>query len=966
MISSGTVGDVVRRAESHWLSTALDATGAGRRMVVELVGEPGSGKTWLLRRVANDARSRGLTVLNGQCRAADNPSLHPFREMFDTAAIQRSAHRRIGPPQCRASDRLASRRPEENGAQEPLPRWETLHAALERRLADAGVILLDDFQAADRASVDFLLHLLRHPLTVPYLLVVAHRARQASACVRDALSDAALRGEADRVALGTLSLAQAAELIGLPPADSRVRALHRAGGGNPLYLQALAHTALGTRADGPSDPARDQFEALDTTDPFVARILAEIEPLAPEETAVVTAAAALDDPFDLAELAAVAQLDLTSTCRAVGQLTRRDLFREHGDHALFEFRHPVVKRSAYWRLDACARSGAHRRALAVLSLRGAPVQRRAIHLERIMYGLTAEDRRVLAEAAARAPRPELAVRWLESALRSHRVDGGDPAEYQDLRLRYARALGAVGRPQECLLVLDELLGALPPEAGETRVEAVALHSLVSCGQAGYAQARARLSAELSSMPHDPPPGAAPLVLAQGIAELFGGSRPPAERLDLAVRLAREGGGRLVTAGALALTALARLYDGDPVAAERAVSASRQAAGELTEEEVASHPEYLAMLGWAELLLSRFPDAETHFARGVLAARRGGSRQVLAALLCGLSGVHHEAGRPAESRRSADEAAEAVRLSGAYNVRRLALALRARAAAWDDHGDLVEMLELAERAFSDGQPRSPRWDGLAVAYLVQAMWMKKDHRRCVTILTAAGGGSALRDLPPFLRPMCFETLTAAAVCLGRHDEAVGWADQAELAAAPVPAQRAYARVARADLLIQSDPRAAIALYRQSAELFAAAGMADARSRMLARAARSAALAGQWEDFADLLAMARGVTGTRWETRLARDLRDGRLGLAPGGPSPREPEPLAVLTRREREVAEIVATGKRTREIAQELRLSPRTVDVHLARIYRKLNLSSRTALGHLVTSMPAQLAVPARRPELSGT
>ncbi|MGW2850345.1 response regulator transcription factor [Streptomyces sp. NPDC001274] len=56
---------------------------------------------------------------------------------------------------------------------------------------------------------------------------------------------------------------------------------------------------------------------------------------------------------------------------------------------------------------------------------------------------------------------------------------------------------------------------------------------------------------------------------------------------------------------------------------------------------------------------------------------------------------------------------------------------------------------------------------------------------------------------------------------------------------------------------------------------------------------------------------------------------------------------MLTVREREVAGIVGTGKKTREIAQELSVSPRTVDAHLTRIYRKLNISSRAALARLM-------------------
>jgi DNA-binding CsgD family transcriptional regulator len=55
------------------------------------------------------------------------------------------------------------------------------------------------------------------------------------------------------------------------------------------------------------------------------------------------------------------------------------------------------------------------------------------------------------------------------------------------------------------------------------------------------------------------------------------------------------------------------------------------------------------------------------------------------------------------------------------------------------------------------------------------------------------------------------------------------------------------------------------------------------------------------------------------------------------------PLAALTSREREIARLAATGATTRSMARQLFVSPRTVDAHLARIYRKLDVRSRAGL-----------------------
>ncbi len=69
----------------------------------------------------------------------------------------------------------------------------------------------------------------------------------------------------------------------------------------------------------------------------------------------------------------------------------------------------------------------------------------------------------------------------------------------------------------------------------------------------------------------------------------------------------------------------------------------------------------------------------------------------------------------------------------------------------------------------------------------------------------------------------------------------------------------------------------------------------------------------------------------------------LGLdeTPQEPGPLDPSP--ELTRRERQVADLVATGLTNREIAATLYLSVRTVEVHVDHILTKLGFSTRTRL-----------------------
>jgi len=90
-------------------------------------------------------------------------------------------------------------------------------------------------------------------------------------------------------------------------------------------------------------------------------------------------------------------------------------------------------------------------------------------------------------------------------------------------------------------------------------------------------------------------------------------------------------------------------------------------------------------------------------------------------------------------------------------------------------------------------------------------------------------------------------------------------------------------------------------------------------------------------------------------LAMDLAAG-VDYALGEPSPPPHEThaqlagWAPLTRREREVAALVAEGLTNQQIAERTFLSPKTVEVNLTRIYRKLGVR-RAALANRLAEIP---------------
>jgi DNA-binding NarL/FixJ family response regulator len=71
-------------------------------------------------------------------------------------------------------------------------------------------------------------------------------------------------------------------------------------------------------------------------------------------------------------------------------------------------------------------------------------------------------------------------------------------------------------------------------------------------------------------------------------------------------------------------------------------------------------------------------------------------------------------------------------------------------------------------------------------------------------------------------------------------------------------------------------------------------------------------------------------------------------APAPEEQRGGEPPGGLTRRQREVAALVARGLTNRQIAAELSISEHTVATHVGKIMRKLGLSSRSQLAAWVT------------------
>jgi DNA-binding CsgD family transcriptional regulator/tetratricopeptide (TPR) repeat protein len=930
---------VGRSVEREALASALASLREGGSGIVAIEGEPGIGKSRLLAHL--EATADGCTVLAG--RASEFEADVPY------ALWTEALDRHLADAGERRLSRLGLADPAALGialpaltdlAGEPAggDRHRT-HRALRdllERLAGARplVLCLDDVHWADSASVEALSALIRRPASGRVLLAVAAREGQVPRALAGALSAALREDRLTRLVPAPLSPGEAAELVG-----DAATTIYPQTGGNPFYLEQLARAGDGAHAETAA------AEDWSVPPPVAAALTSELAALTREARRLLDAAAVTGDPFEPALATEVAELSEAAGLTALDELLARGLARPTGAPRLFAFRHPVVRHAVYQAAPRGWRLGAHARAARALEQRGAGPVERAHHVE---HAASPGDERaieLLATAARdlQSPAPAVAARFHAAALRLL----PERPENRELRTRMLRLLAdAQAASGEPVAARETLLEALRAARDDERLALTVGVANMEWWLGRGEESRRRLQVALGDLPAEPSPDRIRLRLSLALAALETRDLDEVQAHTSDARDdARAIGDPVFEIAALAGGALARVTALDGADAERSLHESAEALERLSGEQLATRLPAFWMHGRARSALGQFEAALADFERGTAIAADTGRESVL--LLLSVESVQTliELGRLREADAAAEEGVERARLSGI--PRALLWALSALATARLAAGDVQGALQHAREAATINTPPGFHAAGQPGWCLGAALTAAGNPEQAVPAMRDAFGGTALAAVLPAQRPSAAAELVEAQLACGdvaAAEETLEWGEVAASRSGTGWAAGVIGMARVAALLARGRTREAAKVGAAATEAAAHAPLLSARARL----AQGQALAAAGERRAAIEAMVEaeaeldrfGARRRRDEAvrelrrlghRVVRAARDASTG------------PLAPLTTREREIAELVAAGRTNREVAEQLVLSTRTIEAHLRNIYGKLGVRSRVEL-----------------------
>jgi ATP/maltotriose-dependent transcriptional regulator MalT len=955
---------VGRADELASLERILDELDRGRPGAIEVVGEPGIGKTRLLRELAARAGGRGHLVLSGA--ASEFEQDLPF-SVFVDALDEYAAG--LEPDRLAVLDdavqaELAHVFPSLSalaGGQQVSPQHERYrsHRAVRALLEHLSqnrplVLVLDDFHWADSASVELLGTLLRRQPAAAVLTAVALRPRQTPERLAITLERAHRSAAVTRVDLGALTLDETRQFLGERFDVACAAFLYQESGGNPFYLEQLARSPA--RAAQLTSAPEISLTGLDVPAAVAASLAEELTLLSGAGRLVLEGAAVAGDPFEPELAAAAAATSESAGMYAVDELLELDLIRTTDVPRRFRFRHPLVRRAVYEATAGGWRLGAHERCAEALAARGASAAARAHHIERSARQGDLAAVAVLREAGEAAARlaPESAARWFGGALRL--LPQTVPAEDRvELLLARSWALAAVGRFTDSHEAALEAVALVPGQPSALYTTVATACASVERFLGRYEHAHARLVRALRLLPEPPSVERAELLIELTLNEFYR-SRYEAMRdwAAPAVSTAKEVGDAALITAAAVMPAFADAMTGPTDTARSRRAQAAALVDELSDDELSLRPDAAGWLAIAEVYLDLYAEADAHASRALRLARASAQGDPLHRLYPVLPRVWYMRGKLAEATELLDGAIEAGRLLGSPPT--LAGNLFNRSVIALAAGDLDIALATAEESVELTRDLDEGFvTAWAAARLAGVLFETGQPDRAIELLLGRAGGEELTLIPGGWRAYWLELLTRCWLALDRPSEAGRAAALAGAMAAAVQLPLAAAWADRAVAAVALDAGdAALAVERSLASADAADVAGAPIEAALSRTVAGRALAETGEQDRAAAELQRAAAAfdacgaCRYRQSAEREL--GKLGHRPHRrtrPGKANGAGIESLTGRELQVAWLVVDRKTNPQIAAELFLSQKTVETHLRNIFHKMGVATRAALARAV-------------------
>jgi DNA-binding SARP family transcriptional activator len=373
---------VGRARELDALRSLLHIAAAGEGAQVALVsGEPGSGKTRLVRELAEEAADRGALVLYGTSDAVITTPYQPFVESLEFLV-------RVADPEALREcvgthgGELARLLPDLALRIGPLPAPQMsdpdterhrLHIAVAEFLARVSsgrsiLLIVEDIHWADAATLRLFRHLARAEPDTRMFLLATYRERSEDVRPQfaDALADLS-RIEVTRVAIGGLSTEDVAEFIRRSVgADESVElgmlanSIGKLTDGTPFFLCELWRALIETgtvQISGTSVRLARPIEELGSPERVREVVHYRLSRLAPATTETLELAAVAGTQFELSLLG-----DEDSLVAALDEAIRSGMIEEvPGPGLAHRFAHELVRRALYDRLTGIRRAELHLR-----------------------------------------------------------------------------------------------------------------------------------------------------------------------------------------------------------------------------------------------------------------------------------------------------------------------------------------------------------------------------------------------------------------------------------------------------------------------------------------------------------------------------------------------------------------------------------------------------------------------------